>query len=266
MRTKLFYFSATGNSLEVARCIALKLEETELISIPKVLGKAVDIEGERIGFIFPVHAWGMPQIVERFIKSLKLSSNQYIFAIVTCAGTQGGTLLQLKHLLQKRGGRLAAGFAIRAQSHSPLVQVPIEKFVIWLNRHNRPVSIENRQEEILKILREKKSYKPEIGAKCSAFLGTAMLHRPVLKALHQYSCKFFTNQNCGFCGTCEKVCPRANIRTENGKIIWGNECELCFACLNWCPKKAISIQGETVPLVRSHHPKIKVSDIIKGNG
>lgn len=212
MSTKIFYFSATGNSLNVARCITSKLEDTELISIAEVLNKNIEITCEKIGFIFPVYVWGMPQIVVDFISSFKLSYNQYIFAVITCGGTPGGALLQLKKLLKKKGADLNAGFAIRQESHSPLKQVPIEKFIVWLNRNKRPVSIKKRLDEIIETIEEKKYHEPEIGSKMSAFLGTTILHKNVLKELRTYSSKFSVDENCVLCGTCQKVCPRENIK------------------------------------------------------
>lgn len=54
-------------------------------------------------------------------------------------------------------------------------------------------------------------------------------------------------------------------KKENGKITWDNNCELCFACFNWCPKKAIHIKDEINSSERSHNSNIKSVDIIKGN-
>jgi flavodoxin len=75
MITQIFYFSATGNSLALARNIAMELGETELISIPKVSGNCVTATAPRIGLVFPVYAWGLPRIVADFIKELKLDKD-----------------------------------------------------------------------------------------------------------------------------------------------------------------------------------------------
>lgn len=65
MSTKIFYFSGTGNSLSVARRIACGLEEAELVPIPKVMNGDVDTTVEAVGFVFPVHGWGLRSCMNR---------------------------------------------------------------------------------------------------------------------------------------------------------------------------------------------------------
>ncbi|HYH01908.1 MAG TPA: EFR1 family ferrodoxin, partial [Bacillota bacterium] len=112
MKTKIFYFSATGNSLALARKIGAGLGDAELISIPRVLQEPVTIDVERVGLVFPVYAWGMPRIVHDFVKRLQIHTNPYIFAVATCAGVPGGGLKELAKIIRKKGGVLAAGFAV----------------------------------------------------------------------------------------------------------------------------------------------------------
>lgn len=86
MSTQLFYFSGTGNSLELARDIARNLDDTELVSITTVTAETIDINADVVGFMFPVYAWGVPRIMVDFIKRLKFKGNEYVFAAVTCGG------------------------------------------------------------------------------------------------------------------------------------------------------------------------------------
>ena len=60
MKTTIFYFSATGNSLSVARDIAGHLGNTELVSIPCYLQNPQKVDSPRIGLVFPVHIFGLP--------------------------------------------------------------------------------------------------------------------------------------------------------------------------------------------------------------
>ncbi len=56
----IFYFSGTGNSAWVARQLA-KGQNEELLSIAMEIdrNKAYKLkEGEKVGFVFPVYAWG----------------------------------------------------------------------------------------------------------------------------------------------------------------------------------------------------------------
>ena len=70
MKADIYYFTGTGNSLAVAKDIAKEVDG-ELISIPYVIGKeTIKTSSKVIIIIFPVYYWGVPLIVERFIKKI----------------------------------------------------------------------------------------------------------------------------------------------------------------------------------------------------
>jgi len=68
MKTDVYYFSGTGNSLWVAQKISKKIENSELIPIPKVVNKKEGIKGEIIGIVCPIYMDNIPLIVADFIK------------------------------------------------------------------------------------------------------------------------------------------------------------------------------------------------------
>jgi len=48
--------------------------------------------------------------------------------------------------------------------------------------------------------------------------------------------------------------------------IFGDGCTSCFACLQWCPKRAICFGKygfESVGLVPYHHPKVTPDEMIR---
>ncbi len=60
----LFYFTATGNCLYVARKL-----ENQILSIPQELKKEnLHYKDEKIGIVTPVYAGELPQIVRKFIE------------------------------------------------------------------------------------------------------------------------------------------------------------------------------------------------------
>ena len=66
--------------------------------IPKnihLLDKLVVILGgkitKKVGFVFPVYAWGPPEIVLRFIRRLKMTKPEYLFFVGTCGDDTGRT-------------------------------------------------------------------------------------------------------------------------------------------------------------------------------
>lgn len=89
----IFYFSGTGNSAWVARQIA-KAQQEELLAIAEEINKNKEYvlkDGEKVGFVFPVYAWGPPGIVLRFIRQLKMKNPEYLFFVCTCGDDTGRT-------------------------------------------------------------------------------------------------------------------------------------------------------------------------------
>ena len=58
MKTTIYYYTGTGNSLWVARAVAEGLGETNLVSIPDCRDDELIGNSDTIGLIFPVHIWG----------------------------------------------------------------------------------------------------------------------------------------------------------------------------------------------------------------
>ena len=80
---------------------------------------------------------------------------------------------------------------------------------------------------------------------------------------------FYADSKCTGCGICEKVCPSQKIKMDDNKPVWQRnvDCYLCYACLNYCPSKAIQIYSKfwmksyTTEKGRYPHPYATVKDI-----
>ena len=88
MKSIIYYFSGTGNSLDVARKIgAAGNPQAELISVAQRYNDAViKTDAEVIGFVFPIYMGDAPWVVKEFVKKLQFSANPYIYAVATCNG------------------------------------------------------------------------------------------------------------------------------------------------------------------------------------
>lgn len=261
MKTTVFYFSATGSSLNVARKIAAGLGETELISIPKAMGDQVDASTPRIGLIFPVYAWGMPRIVSDFLKRLELHKGQYIFAIAVNAGCPGGTLKQLSKILRRQGVQLNAGFTVSEANYTLLSSK--NGLINFVSRIGgaMPKSSAERLPEILEVIKNKQKHHPETSAWGANLLG-GLMHGMAIQAFKFGDGDFWANDQCNHCETCVRICPRGNISLKDGKPVWNHDCELCFACSQWCPQAAIQYQKESQSIKRTHHPEVLLKDML----
>ena len=117
----IFYFSGTGNSKWVAESLAVLLQDKtadilDSISNGEIIEKlSAGIQEEGfLGFVFPVYAWGAPEIVIDFAKKLKkflenannlrdaadnLEKKTFTFALATCGEEAGYTLKNFSKII-----------------------------------------------------------------------------------------------------------------------------------------------------------------------
>lgn len=80
-RRVILYFTATGNSLYVARQLAG--ETGELLSIPQLVKAGrYEVEADEIGIVYPVYGHMPPNMVREFIRKARLKAG-YRFAVLT---------------------------------------------------------------------------------------------------------------------------------------------------------------------------------------
>jgi len=258
MKTALFYFSGTGNSLVVARHLAKELGDTEIIPISKVILDNIDLSADRIGIIFPVYMWGLPLIVTEFVKKLKSESSKYIFGVATYGGMPCATLVQLAAILKDRGMKLSAGFGVQLPgNYTPLYgAIDTEKQEKMFEKERIKIK------EIAGIVKEGREWKIEKNAFLSNLFFSGLIYSTAAHRIPTFDKNFYADEKCTECGICEKICPVKNIKLENGRPVWQHRCEQCLACLQWCPAESIQYGKRTADRKRYRHPEVIVNDFI----
>jgi len=240
METRIFYFSATGNSLSLSRNLANELGQCEVVSIAKAIqSNSVKINSSKIGFIFPVYAWGMPRIVEEFIQKIQIANDCYVFAIVTCVAIPGNTLNDLKRLLQTKGIQLKAGFVTKAGRSSLMKLNSLDKMIMRLDTQRNKINLfEERLPELAASIKARVRKSPETSNWAANVFGS-LFHKMGISVFKTIDAQFTINSDCTQCGNCVKICPRNNIELTTNGPTFRHNCELCHACIQWCPKFAI---------------------------
>jgi len=258
MKTIIYYFTGTGNSLAAARRIADKLGECELVPIASLgrEGERIKPGAERVGIVCPVYDMGVPLVVYEFADRLDVSGAEYCFGVVTMGGAGASALHILDKILKENSKKgLDSGFAVRMPANFP----PLFKPPQGEKKDRILAGAENRIDMIAEEIKEGRKDYPSFTPLSS--LLRIITYGKFLKEVRGYDKDFFVKDNCTLCGICEEVCPVGNITITDGKPEWEHKCEMCFACLHFCPVEAIEWGSRTEGRGRYKHPDLNVSDM-----
>jgi ferredoxin len=258
----IYCYSATGNSLFAARTIAEGLENTRLVLMPKALKGHDTRNAGKIGLVFPVIGWGLPRMVVELIETIELRPGQYVYAVATCGGTPGGTLLQLRRLLRKKGVKLAAGFVVKSPSMGGFAKEPWAVKLVRAIAGRPPREAPERFREMVRTVSEKLPHRLErssVAANMTAGVLRAIM-RKARKRFKEADRNFSVGGECTRCRTCVRICPRANVTMTDGRHAWRHDCEMCMACAAWCPTGAMRF-GSWSQSGR-HHPGVKAEEVL----
>ena len=259
----VFYFTATGNSLFVAR----QFSDAPL-SIPQELKKGKQTyEANEIGFVFPDYASGAPVIVQEFLAKNTFKA-PYIFSIITFGNASAIVAEWVRDYAKEKGVNFNyINTILMVDNYLPVFDM------------NEQVKIDKHVDENLAKLLE------DVGAQKNYV--QAMVQEPGMPAFSKDMLKGMQDQHynmtaerllelkkdrCVECMTCEKVCPHKNFSLGNDGLQFAGKCEFCLACVHACPQKALTLKsmnpqwpGERNPEARYRNPNVSLMDIIKSN-
>lgn len=259
MKTILYYFSGTGNSLAVAKQIAAALGETELVPIASLQHTAGDIKpaAARVGIIAPVYFCGLPLMVAEFARRLDLPSAEYLFCVMTHGGGgESAALRQLDGIIRERRGRgLDAGFGVAMPTNYLLMYDPPA------GEKQRDI-LQNADSVIADIARDV--------ARCEKrSLPSSLINRVLYSLAYPWfrshvregDKKFTVTEKCTACETCVAICPSNNIELVNDRPVFQHRCELCCGCIHACPVQAIQAGPKTETRGWYRNPAVTVADL-----
>lgn len=253
----IFYFSGTGNSKWAAKSLAgLLHEKTADISVLNFesagnkeyknyieeIAQGIKND-EYIGFVFPVYAWGAPEIVTDFVKKLKKSlgnankfgdaadnpeGKTFTFALATCGEEAGYALKNFSKIIP-----LKSSYSL-VMPNNYVVGSDLEDeetVVSMLKQAQKDISLMAEE-----LIAKKEVYRVHEGS------GAGLKSRLVNFGFNKFARStksFYTTDACTGCGLCAKNCPARTITMENNRPVWGEHCYQCLKCINRCPAAAI---------------------------
>ena len=222
----IFYFSGTGNSAWAARQLA-KLTGDEACDIT-VLNELPDLaDARQIGFVFPVYAWGVPEIMANFAKKLP-KAQVFTFGVCTCGGDAGHTMKRFSKLYP-----LSSSYSLVMPNNYIIGSDTDEEGEI----HQKITTARAELERISgEIQQQEKVYRVHEGGLAGLKSGLVNFG---FNRFARSAKPFFAEGICNGCGLCTANCPAHAITLQDGKPTWAAQCYQCMRCINECPRQAI---------------------------
>ncbi len=253
----IFYFTATGNCLAVAREL-----DSDLHSIPQELKKEGPLvyEAETVGIVAPTYSGLMPRIVRRFLKRAEFKTDYFYIAMtygMNCSVAEREAVAYGEHV------------GVRVDFAATVKMVDNWLFTFDMNEQTAMDKQIPQQMAVLKerIARREKGFREPDAQQEAAFA-----------AVSQRNCRWpemtdgtqitVRADRCVGCGVCSRVCPVGNFYVGEDKKAHRDfeTCEFCLACAHNCPSRAItlSVQDKN-PEARFRNPDVKLADIVAAN-
>ena len=256
--TRIYYFTGTGNSLHVARKLAAHIENSSVEPMSRLAKRGGSDEPEdlaAVGFVFPVYFDRIPDIVRTAIAGSLLPTGAYLFAVSVSGEPTGNAVVELGRLLQSKGLRLGYGLNVALADNSIIMRTSPE------TTERRFAEFDEQVGAIADSIRARSRNDYE-AARSTRLAVMGPVNRFGFDYLYQARQRTVDEARCSRCGLCVKLCPVGNIVLTDGVVSIGSDCQLCFACLNWCPDAAIRF-GRIDPHLRGQYQcqGMKASDI-----
>ncbi len=279
MSSEIYYFSGTGNSLQVARELQARLPESNLVPIVRPLDDdTIETHADMVGLVFPNFCLTIPIPVHDFLEKANMASARYVFAVCTRGGTPSEAFDYTNELLARQGKRLNAQLNITMPWNHPLGQENLPGTATEECIAHLDAEMQRKLDAFSERVLDWEAYLPEdtdADYEIPRWQKTlfSWIPKSFNYALHRYMyqdlIRFYSDSTCNGCGICERVCLSQKIALVDKKPVWQQaiKCYGCFACINYCPQQAIQIrsrfpvQSSTEVTARYHHPEVIYKDI-----
>ena len=263
----IFYFSGTGNSKWAAKTLALETGDT-LVSIPEVINSDCSFtleKDEHVGFIFPIHGWRVPNIVNEFLTKLTIKTlgedtshvKHYCFCLVTAGDSIGKAMERFQQQLKS----VTVNDALSLKAVCSLIMPESYVGLPGMDVDTKEKELEKKELASKQLKEFSNILKQRPHKDSNQIWGWNQLIRgPIPSFFSGPVGGFFErflitdkpfhvdSRRCVKCGICANVCPVSDIEGGLGfepEWLHNGKCLTCFSCYHHCPHHAIEFGKRT---------------------
>ena len=250
----VFYFTATGNSLYVAKQL-----DSRCISIAQAIhDRRKKYQAEKIGIVCPIFGHEVPELVRDFLKQTTFET-PYFYMILTYGNRHGGAVELAENMLKE--------FDIQPSYINVLLMV--DNYLLAFDMDKQKVldkKVDNHIRIIQNDIQSSKHYIAPVTEK-DRLAHKEYLERRAAMPKDAFSKLYRITEECIGCEICTKVCPKNCFTMKEHKSVWHSEgCIICMACIHACPMLAIQMNmPEKNPKARYRNEHISICEIVDAN-
>ena len=250
----VFYFTATGNSLYVAK----QLEKNPVSIAQAVHDRQMVYKAERIGIVCPVFGHEVPALVKEFLEKASFVT-PYFYMILTYGNRHGGAAKLAENMLKEMEIKPSyINVILMADNFLPAFDMDVQKRL--------DKKVDEHIKNIQKDIADQKRYRSSVTDR------DRMIHREYLSRTSDMPPDYWKHlyhitDECIGCEICTRVCPEKCFTVQNQKSSWNpGNCIGCMACIHACPMMAIQMNiPEKNPKARYRNPHISICEIVDAN-
>lgn len=256
MKSIIFYFTGSGNTLAIAKDLGKTIPNSELVRITQKNEGGMDVSHyDHIGFVFPVYFSGIPIMLRKFIANSKINCGAYVYAVANYGGKVDLGFRQIDKLLKVKGVNLNGCFGITMPGNYQILYDIDSPEKMAKNYAEKKAKVL----EIAKIVLDMKEY-GTTKVKFGTFVAGSLVYS-IFKP-NKMDKNFWIDEKCNSCGICKKICPAENISMKDNKPKWNHKCEQCLSCMHFCPKQSIQYRRGTKKRGRYKNPEVFVKELM----
>ena len=254
----VLYYSGTGNSKYIAKCIASALE-TDCLNLNERIktGDTSSVQTEEnVILVTPTYAWRIPHIVSGWLGKAELVGAKRIWFVMDCGSEIGNAAKYNRELAaQKALTYMGTAQIVMPENYIALFPAPDKQEAKAIVENAKPAI-----RSIIDCIRNGMEFPAPRNNLYDRFMSGAVnpiFYKGIVKAD-----AFTVSDACIGCGKCVQLCPLNNIRLDKDKPVWGSNCTHCMACICYCPKEAIEYGKRSVGKPRYHFEALGVAESI----
>lgn len=263
----VFFFTATGNCLYVARELAAaEGDGVQPVSIPQEMRRTGELRyaDDAIGIVYPIYGHMMPAMVRAFVERATFDT-PYLYLVPTY-GNRHANAVELAQEQMRAVGAEPAYISTLLMVDNWLPNFDMDEQRARIPEKHIDENLARIEADVAARRRWIEPVTEADRAAHAQFMARGIRFEPA--DLEDFL--RIDDEKCIGCVACVRVCPAGCIGMRQGvacrDALAGMGCNACLACIHACPAGAISLSmGEVNPKARFRNEHVRAAQIMAAN-